>query len=300
MSAVLAPIAFFVLPHSGKLDPADRGDAYLGPYVAFAVALSALQIVMQQVRFEIFSASLEPALLTLAGTAALVWFAWHQTRVEKPLIRLHLLRKRPFQIGLVLYVLYYFISNALGYLISRLLEGGLGYPVDDTGSLLGLTSLGSLVMLFFYFRYSAAITNKKWFDVTGFGIAAAVAIWLAAMPSDISQIWLVPPLVLRGVLLLFIAAPVANVTFKIFAVEEFKHSYRIKNMIKQLAFSFATATIIIFEQHRSALHWTRLAETVPSTNAQVQGTMDSLSHAFELQGRSRAQSHGLALGQIVH
>ena len=55
-------------------------------------------------------------------------------------------------------------------------------------------------------------------------------------------------------LLLFIVLPVANLTFKIFEIEEFTHGYRLKNIVRQLTLSFATAAVIIVEQHREALH----------------------------------------------
>jgi hypothetical protein len=54
--------------------------------------------------------------------------------------------------------------------------------------------------------------------------------------------------------------PVAIVTFWIFAVEEFNHGYRFKNIVKQLTYSFATATMIILDQHRFAVHDAPLAE----------------------------------------
>ncbi len=298
MCLVIAPLALGMLPETGRLEPAQRSDAHLWPFVAFGAALGALQIVMQQVRFELFGTSPVLALLTLGGLGAIAWFMWHQLEVERPLIRLHGLRERVFQFGLILYVFYYYLSSALSFLISRFLEGGLGYPVENVGTFLGLTSLGSLAGLFIHFRYASSITNKKWLIVPGFLAMAFVAAWLAGMPPDVSQSWLVFPLVLRGLLLLFIAVPTANLTFRAFAIEEYKHSYRLKNMVRQLTYSFATATVIIFEQHRNALHWTRLTEAMNVSSATVTSTLDALSSALEHQGQSPAIAHDLALAQI--
>ena len=71
---------------------------------------------------------------------------------------------------------------------------------------------------------------------------------------------LVLPLLLRGLLLLFIVLSVANLTFRVFAIDEYTHGYRLKNIVRQLTISFATASVIIVEQHRQALYQTRVVE----------------------------------------
>ncbi|WP_179404433.1 MFS transporter [Burkholderia guangdongensis] len=294
----LALIAFLAVPSSGRVQPEKRGDAHLWPYLIFAFAQGALLIVMQQVRFELFSRSPGLVFLTIAGLLSLGWFVWHQWHHPKPLMRLHALREKTFQSGILLYIMFYYMSNALGYLSSRFLEGGLGYPVENAGRLVGLTSLASLLMAFVYFRVSARVTHKKWMIVPGFMLAVLICVWMISMPPDVSTPWLVAPLVLRGMLLLFIALPVANVTFRIFAIEEFHHGYRFKNIVKQLTYSFSTATMIILEQHRLALHQSRLAESVNPYNPVFQNTFDTLTRVFEGLGRTAGEARGLALVEI--
>ncbi|WP_321948857.1 MFS transporter [Paraburkholderia sp. J10-1] len=293
-----AVLALFALPDTGHLLPEERGEAHFWPYIIFAFAQGALQIAMQQVRFELFSASPEIILLTLVGVTALAWFGWHQWHHPKPLMRLHALREKPFQVGLLLYMAYYYLSTALSYLVSRLLEGGFNYPVENAGRLTGVTSLISAGALFFYFRYAKFITHKKWIIVPGFVLSAFISFWMTQLTPEASEAWLIPPLLLRGLLLLFIVLPVANLTFRIFAIEEFTHGYRLKNVVRQLTISFATATVIIVEQHRLALHQTRLAEFVNPFNPAFQSTYAALTHSFELMGRSASEAHGLALAQV--
>lgn len=294
----LAVFTALAVPHSGRVQPHQRGEAHFWPYIIFAFAQGALQIVMQQVRFELFSTSPELVLLTVAGLLSLGWFVWHQWHHPKPLMRLHALRERTFQVGILLYISFYYISNTLGYLVSRFLEGGLRYPVENAGRLVGLTSLASLTMVFVYFRFSARIKHKKWLIAPGFVLAAFIGIWMIHMPPDVSMAWLVPPLLLRGMLLLFIALPVANVTFRIFAIEEFNHGYRFKNIVKQLTYSFSTAIIIILEQHRLAVHQSRLAEAVNPYNPAYQNTASALTHAFESMGHTAGEAQRLALVEI--
>ncbi|MFP3602149.1 MFS transporter [Paraburkholderia sp. SIMBA_053] len=291
-------LAVLALPDAGNRLPEERGSAHFWPYIVFAFAQGALQIVMQQVRFQLFSASPGLVLLTLAGIVALGWFAYHQWHHPAPLMRLHALREKVFQVGLVLYMFYYYLSTAFSYLISRLLESGLGYPIENAGQLVGVTSLISASALFIYLRFAKLLTRKKWIIVPGFGIAALTAAWMTRMSPSVGEPALLGPLLLRGLLLLFIVLPVANLTFRIFAIEEFTHGYRLKNIVRQLTISFATASVIIVEQHRQAIHQARLAEFVNPYNPLFQDSLATLTRTLSAAGRSPSDAHSLALVEI--
>lgn len=294
----LGLFTILVVPSTGRVQHEHRGEAHFWPYILFAFAQGALQIAMQQVRFELFGSSPELIFLTGAGLVALGGFIWQQWHHPRPLLRLHALREKTFQAGIMLYIAFYYISNSMGFLVSRMLEGGLHFPVENAGRLVGLTSLVSVVGALIYFRFSGRVTHKKWMIVPGFLMAALIGVWMARMPPDVSTPWLIVPLVLRGLLLLTIALPVANVTFRIFAVEEFHHGYRFKNIVKQLTYSFATATMIILQQHRVAVHETRLGESVSTFNPIFQETYGKLIHGYEAMGYTAEQAASLALSSI--
>ncbi|WP_144113736.1 MFS transporter [Paraburkholderia sp. BCC1886] len=298
VGVLFALLALLALPDSGNRLPEERGSAHFWPYLIFAFAQGALQIVMQQVRFQLFSASPGLILLTLAGLVALGWFAYQQWHHPSPLVRLHALREKVFQVGLVLYMFYYYISTVLSYLISRFLEGGLDYPVDNAGQLVGITSLISASALFFYFRYAKLLPHKKWIIVPGFGLAALTCAAMMRMSPGVGEAALILPMLLRGLLLLFIVLPVANLTFRVFAIEEFTHGYRLKNIVRQLTISFATASVIIVEQHRLALHQSRLAEFVNPYNPVFQNALAALTRSFTAAGRPPSDAHALALVTI--
>ncbi|MEQ5838311.1 MFS transporter [Paraburkholderia acidicola] len=298
VGVLFAILALLALPNSGDVQPEERGATHFWPYLIFAFAQGALQIVMQQVRFKLFSASPELVVLTVSGIGALAWFAWQQWHHPSPLVRLHALREKTFQMGLILYMFYYYESTAFSYLIARFLEGGLNYPVENTGQLVGVTSLISASALFVYLRYAKLLPRKKWLIVSGFAIAAFAATWMTRMSPDVGEAALIVPLLLRGLLLLFIVLPVANLTFRIFAIEEFTHGYRLKNIVRQLTISFATASVIIIEQHRQALHQARLAEYANPFNPAFQSTIAALTNGFVSTGRSLAEAHALAIVEV--
>ncbi len=117
------------------------------------------------------------------------------------------------------------------------------------------------------------------------------------MAPDVGQQALLVQL-LRSLLLVFILLPVARLTLKIFAIEEFTHGYRLKNIVGQLTILFATASVIIIEQHQEALHQARLAGFVNPYNPALKTTLATLTTALVATGRSLEQAHALAIGQI--
>lgn len=291
-------LVLLVVPATGRLPPEQRGEPHLWPYVIAALSLGALQVVAQQLRSSPFSESPGLEGMTLAGVLLLAGFIWHQWHHPRPLLHLHGLKEATFRTGLALYALYYFVSNAFSYLVSRFLQAGLGYPVENAGHLVGVTSLVSLAGALLYFRYAGRLPHKRGLIAVGFVLAALIGAWMAHMPPNVSQSWLLLPLTLRGLLLLFIALPVANLAFQPFALELYPHSYRIKNIVKQMAYSFSTATIIVLEQHRLALHQTQLAANASLSNPVFTGALDQLTQRFEQAGATLSAAHGLALAEI--
>lgn len=298
VALITGGLVMLAVPATGRLPPEQRGEPHLWPYVIAALALGALQIVAQQLRTSPFSESPGLEGLTLVGVLLLGAFLWHQWHHPRPLLHLHGLKEATFRTGLMLYALYYFISNAFSYLVSRFLQAGLGYPVENAGHLVGVTSLVALAGALLYFRFAGRLTRKKGLIATGFVLAALIGAWLAHLPPDVSQSWLLLPLTLRGLLLLFIALPVANLAFQPFAMELYPHSYRVKNIVKQMAYSFSTATIIVLEQHRLALHQTQLAANASLSNPVFASALEQLTQRFAQAGAALAAAHGLALAEI--
>ncbi|MFT3803675.1 MAG: MFS transporter [Burkholderiaceae bacterium] len=298
LGLAFAVLAFLITPHVGKRRPERRTETHLWPYLVLAGAIGALQVVAQQVRFELFSTSPLLMALTISGVVALGWVAWHQWHHPKPLVRLNALREGPFRVGIALYASYYAVSNALGYLVSRLLQSGMGYPVEYMGRLVGFTSMASIPMAFVYFRYSKQVQRKRWLIVPGFLMTALIGIWISLLPPDVNTGWLLPPLLVRGSMLMFIAMPTASVVFQIFADDEFNHGYRLKNIVKQLSYSFSTAQVIIFEQHRLAVHRTRLTEYTSPSNPNFQSAFDALARTFESLGYAADSARTMALEQL--
>jgi len=99
-------------------------------------------------------------------------------------------------------------------------------------------------------------------------------------------------------MMLFVVLPVAGVTFRSFDEDTFAHSYRLKNLVRQLAISFATATVIALQQHRVALHETRLSESTSMSNPTFVQALDMLTRGFTAAGHAMGEAHGMALAAL--
>lgn len=299
-AVLLAGLAWFTVPDAGRMRERATGGRYpFVPFMAFALAMGALQVVMQEMRYTLWLQTPWLPLLTAAGVAALVGFGYHQWQHPAPFIRLQTLRRREFQVGLLLYAAYYYLANTQSYLMPRMLEQGLGFTLERTGQLLGYSALLTVLLLVAYFRIAKFITHKKLLIVGGFAMTIATSLWLAAMPPDAGQSQLYGVLALKAVFGIFTVLPVANLTFRTFDHESFVHGYRLKNILRQLSGSFAVSTIVAFEQHREALHRTRLTEAANPYSPIFRQTLDTLANALTHMGVPAAQAQGAALSQIA-
>ncbi|VVD92725.1 major facilitator transporter [Pandoraea communis] len=299
-AVLLAGLTWLSVPDVGRLrDRVTGGNYPFAPFMAFALAMGAFQVVLQEMRYSQWLQTPWLPLLTVAGVGALVWFGYHQWQHPEPLIRLQSLRRREFQVGLVLYVAYYYLANTQSYLMPHMLEQGLGFTVERTGQLLGDSALLTVFLLLAYFHVAKFITHKKLLIVSGFAMTIATNLWLGAMPPDAGQSQLYGVLALKAVFGIFTVLPVANLTFRTFDHESFAHGYRLKNILRQLSGSFAVSTIVAFDQHREALHRTRLTEMANPFNPVFTQTLDSLANAFTHAGVAASQAHGAALAQIA-
>ncbi|WP_431274568.1 MFS transporter [Variovorax ureilyticus] len=298
VAVLTGALALWTLPDIGDVAPHQRTEPHYVAYIVFALAQAALQLVLTRAHFELFSGSPTLIGLAVAGIAGLGWFGYHQWQHPAPLVRLQGLRVASFQVGLALYVVYYCLSTGFSYLLPRMMEGGLGFTVGDTGYFTGVMSLAGGLMMFVYTKFSSRVTRKRWLVVPGFVIAAVAGFWLARMSPQAGRAQLVVPLLLRGLMMLFVMLPVAGVTFRAFKGEDFAHSYRLKNLLRQLAISFATASVIALQQHRVALHETRLGESANLGNATFVQSLDMLTRGFQAAGHAASEAHAMALASL--
>lgn len=295
--AALATLGAWLLlpdaePHASDDRPA------LGPLLLFGAAVVTLQAALTEARFDVFSHPLRVTLVAAAGLALLAAFLWHQWHHRAPVLHLRALRQPVYLTGLAMYFVYYMISNLSGYVFPIYAEQALKIPLAATGWLNTFAALVSLAGIFVYLRVAPRLARKKPLMVAGLVLMAAAAWWFAQMPPDAGPSALAWGLVGKGLFGVLVIIPIAGLTFRALSPDAFAHGYRSKNLMRQIASSFASALGAVLLQNRQFAVHGSLLHALGQRQAEAQQWMAGMQSALAARGFDAAQAHQGALAQL--
>ncbi|AGW92649.1 MULTISPECIES: MFS transporter [Cupriavidus] len=297
--AALATLgAWLLLPDAQPGQRADAGGPALAPLLLFGAAIVTLQAALTEARFDVFSHPLRLTLVAAAGLALLAAFLWHQWHHSEPVLHLRALRQPVYLTGLAMYFVYYLISNLSGYLFPIYAEQALRIPLATTGWLNTFAALVSLAGIFVYLRVAPQLPQKKPLMVAGLLLMAAAAWWFSRMPPDAGPPALAWGLVGKGLFGVLVIIPVAGLTFRVLSADAFAHGYRSKNLMRQIASSFASALGAVLLQNRQFAVHGSLLHAVGQRPAESGQWMASVQAALAARGFDTAQAHQGALVQL--
>ncbi|MCY1210757.1 putative multidrug resistance protein EmrY [compost metagenome] len=296
--AALATLgAWLLLPDAEPR--AGAGSPALGPLLLFGAAIVTLQAALTEARFDLFSHPLRLTLVAVAGLALLAGFLWHQWHHREPVLHVRTLRQPVVLAGLAMYFVYYLISNLSGYLFPIYAEQALRIPLATTGWLNTFAALVSLAGIFVYLRVAPRLPRKKPLMVAGLLLMAAAAWWFSRMPPDAGPPALAWGLVGKGLFGVLVIIPIAGLTFRALSGDAFAHGYRSKNLMRQIASSFASALGAVLLQNRQFAVHDSLLHALGQRPAEVQQWMASVQAALAARGFDMAQAHQGALAQLA-
>ena len=296
--AVLAAVgSWFWLP---AVAPNQRHGGYVSPLplLLFIIGVVCVQLGFSEARFDIFEHPLKVTAMLLLGGGLIFAFARHQWQHPTPLLVLRGLGHPAYLTGLVLYFLHYFLSNFSNYLFPQYVEVGLRIPVAQTGLLMSLSALVSFIVIIWYLLWGVRRVPKKWLMLAAMAALAGYSLWFANLPASVPQAALWPGLLGKGIFGVLLVIPVAGLTFRGLREEDFAHGYRNKNLLRQMASSFAQAVAAILMHNRQMVAYDRLIETVNPYNFNYLQTVDVLQGMLLHQGISPAQIHAATLEQL--
>ncbi|MCJ0762004.1 MFS transporter [Variovorax terrae] len=271
----------------------------LAPLLVFGAAAVALQWGFSEARFDIFSHPAHVLALALLGAGLLAAFLRHQHRHPTPLLQLRALGNPVYLTGLAFYFLYYLVSTLNGYVFPVFAGQALGLPLDVTGwlnSLAGLVSLGAALI---YMRFGARTPRKKPLILAGLALMAAAALWLSRLPPAAGLGTLLPGLIGKGLFGVLVVIPIAGLTFRELRAEDFPHGYQSKNLLRQVAQSFASAFGAVMLENRQFVVHGALSDALGRHPAQAASWMDSVKGAFAASGLDPAQASQAASAQLA-
>lgn len=267
-----------------------------------AVGLSALQTVLEEGNKDDWFSS--PFILKLSAVAVvfLATFIWIELTVEKPLVKLSLLKQRNFAIGVVVNVLVGVALFGTVYILPQYLGQVQRYNAEQIGNVLAWTGLPQLLLIplvpMLMKRFDA-----RYIGFLGISIFAASCFMNVMLSPDNAgdQFWI--PNIVRAIGQALVLTPITAITTAGIAAADAAAASGLTNMLRNLGGAVGTATLGTVLTKREQFHSNIIGQSVTLARDEVHQRLDQLTGYFIAHGVSdhalAAQQAVVALGRLV-
>ncbi|MBB3145894.1 DHA2 family multidrug resistance protein [Phyllobacterium trifolii] len=267
-----------------------------------AVGLSALQTVLEEGNKDDWFSS--PFILKLSAVAVvfLATFIWIELTVEKPLVKLSLLKQRNFAIGVVVNVLVGVALFGTVYILPQYLGQVQRYNAEQIGNVLAWTGLPQLLLIplvpMLMKRFDA-----RYIGFLGISIFAASCFMNVMLSPDNAgdQFWI--PNIVRAIGQALVLTPITAITTAGIAAADAAAASGLTNMLRNLGGAVGTATLGTVLTKREQFHSNIIGQSVTLARDEVHQRLDQLTGYFITHGVSdhalAAQQAVVALGRLV-
>src|SRR5580692_7243062 len=271
--------------------------------VTMAIGLSAFQTVLEEGNKDDWFAS--PFIFRLAIVAAvfLTAFVAVELTVKEPLVRLRLLMRRNFGIGVLVNVLVGFALFGTVYILPQYLGQVQGYNAEQIGNVLAWTGLPQLLLIplvpLLMKRY-----DPRYVGFVGLGLFAASCFMNTTLSPDTAGDQLLIPNIVRAIGQALVLTPISAITTAGIAPSEAGAASGLSNMLRNLGGAVGTATLATVLTKREQYHSNIIGQSVSIYREEVRNRIAEATSYFLSHGvadPAAAQHKAIvALGQIVH
>jgi MFS transporter, DHA2 family, multidrug resistance protein len=267
-----------------------------------AIGLSAFQTVLEEGNKDDWFAS--PFILRLAVVAlvSLSLFVWIELTVEKPLIRLRLLKQRNFGFGTIAVTLLGFALFGSVYILPAYLGQAQGYNAEQIGAVLAWTGLPQLLLIPLVPRLMQRF-DARYIAITGLMIFAYSCFMNTAMSPDYAgdQLWI--PNIVRAIGQAMVLTPLTSVTTSGTAPQDAAAASGISNMLRNLGGAIGTAVLATVVTKREQFHSNIIGQSVTLGREEVRNRIAETTDFFLAHGvpdpSAARQQAIIALGKVV-
>jgi DHA2 family multidrug resistance protein len=271
--------------------------------VTMAIGLSALQTVLEEGNKDDWFSS--PFILRLAIAAAvfLIAFVAIELTVQKPLVRLRLLKRRNFGIGVFVFVLVGYALFGTIYILPQYLGQAQGYNAEQIGAVLAWTGLPQLVVIPF-----VPMLMKR-FDVraiafVGVSVFATSCFMNVMLSADNAGDQFLAPNIVRALGQALMLTPISAITTGGIAPNEAGAASGLSNMLRNLGGAVGTATLATIITKREQFHSNVIGQSITLYSDETRRRIAALADYFRAHGTAdpvAAQHEAIvAIGKIVH
>jgi DHA2 family multidrug resistance protein len=267
-----------------------------------AIGLSALQTVLEEGNKDDWFASPFIQRLAVVAVVSLALFIWIELTVDKPLIRLRLLKGRNFAFGTIAMTMVGFALFGSVYILPAYLGQAQGYNAEQIGAVLAWTGLPQLILIPLIPKLMQRF-DTRYIAITGLLIFAYSCFMNITMSPDYAgdQLWI--PNIVRAIGQAMVLTPLTSVMTGEIAPQDAAAASGISNMLRNLGGAIGTATLATIVTKREQFHSNIIGQSVTLGREEVRTRIAQTTNYFMAHGMpdpsSARQQAIIAIGKTV-
>jgi DHA2 family multidrug resistance protein len=240
--------------------------------------------------------------LAVVAVVSLSLFVWIELTIEKPLIRLRLLKQRNFGIGTISVTLLGFALFGSVYILPAYLGQAQGYNAEQIGAVMAWTGLPQLLLIPLVPRLMQRF-DTRYIAFVGLMIFAYSCFMNTAMSPDYAgdQLWI--PNIVRAIGQAMVLTPLTSVTTGGIAPQDAAAASGISNMLRNLGGAIGTAVLATVITKREQFHSNIIGQSVTLGREEVRNRITEMTNFFLAHGvpdpAAARQQAIIALGNAV-
>jgi DHA2 family multidrug resistance protein len=273
-----------------------------GGIVTMAIGLSALQTVLEEGNKDDWFSSPFIQNLAIVAVVSLSLFVWIELTIEKPLIRLRLLKQRNFGFGTIAVTLLGFALFGSVYILPAYLGQAQHYNSEQIGAVMAWTGLPQLILIPLVPKLMQRF-DTRYIAVIGLMIFAYSSFMNTEMSLDYAgdQLWI--PNIVRAIGQAMVLTPLTSVTTGDIAPQDAAAASGISNMLRNLGGAIGTAVLATVITKREQFHSNIIGQSVTLGSEEVRNRIAQLTSYFMYHGvpdpAAARQQAIIALGNTV-
>ena len=271
--------------------------------VTMAIGLSALQTVLEEGNKDDWFQSPFIVKLALIAAVFLTAFVIIELKVEKPLVKLRLLKQRNFGVGVLVNVLVGVALFGTVYILPQYLGQVQRYNAEQIGFVLAWTGLPQLLII----PLVPALMKRfdaRYVGFVGISIFAVSCFMNTTLSLDSAGDQFFVPNIVRAIGQALVLTPITVITTAGIAPGDAAAASGLSNMLRNLGGAVGTATLATVLTKREQFHSNIIGQSVTLSRDEVRDRISDLTQHFMTRGVSDvavAQHKAIAvIGATVH
>ena len=297
LGVIAIPLALkYISGKKEKQDPANKKPVDWWGIALLAVGIGSLQLVLEQGEREDWFDSTMIVTASVIAVFGILLFIWRELWCDHPIVDLRVLRHRSLASGtFLMFIIGYGLYSSI-FVYPIFVQQFLGFTATQTG----MSLLPGALISAFFMPFIGVLLKKgvsaKFLILTGILLFALFTIQSGkAMTSTSGEHDFFWPLILRGIALGFVFAPLSTLSLAGLKGDELSQGSGLTNMMRQLGGSFSVAICSVQIEHAYAQHRSTILSHVSPYDLSVQERLQQLNNVFQYKDYAVNAAHDAAL-----